>query len=41
LPEMKARVFDTQSDLDDHVKAFNYKNDALCFAIAWEEFDLD
>ena len=37
---MTKMTFETQEDLDHHVNKFAYAQDGLCFALAWEEFDL-
>lgn len=36
---MSKLTFNTQTELDDYVNEFEYVHHALCFAIAWEEFD--
>ena len=35
VPEMKAKTFDKESDLDGYVGEFNYMKEAFCFAIQW------
>ena len=37
--KMTKKEFETNNDIDDYVSAFNYQDQALCFAIGWHEFD--
>ena len=39
LPTMTQKEFGTNEELDDYVRSFTYENKAVCFAIAWDEFD--
>ena len=38
---LNVRKFKTDSELDDHVKESAYHNDAVCFALSWDEFDVE
>lgn len=41
LPTMFQKEFSTNEELDEYVRSFTYENKAVCFAIAWDEFDPD
>lgn len=39
--ELHKKIFKDDEELEDHVLEYNYKDNALCFAIGWHEFDPD
>ena len=40
-PVMKSKIFDREADLDDYVSEFNYPKEAMCFAMQWQEFNVE
>ena len=36
---LNKQEFTSNDELDDHVTKLSYRRHALCFALAWEEFD--
>ena len=36
---LEVREFGSRSEIDEHVTKNNYASSALCFALAWEEYD--
>ena len=36
---LNKQEFTSNDDLDKHTSKLSYKDNALCFALAWEEFD--
>lgn len=38
-PTLTSVTFDTTEELEDYVKKFDYAENKLCFALAWNEFD--
>ena len=38
--EMELREFDTMDDMESYVKKFRNRNEALCFGMAWDQFDV-
>lgn len=36
---MDKKEFDDHEELDDHVTGKDYMTNALCFALAWDEYD--